>query len=305
MNASSSRPLLPLLVACFVAPSCALVLDLDAERGEGGAGEGGRLSIDWVGGGDGTGGDALVVSTSSSSAASTSGQPACDGYALFSGQQLMLVEEGPELDLENEFAIMARVKSAPDAASADGEDYEGYVFSRLSPAIEKGYALLLAEMDDDGAVYPELRVYTGDEPCGCVSGTPVPPDTWVNLTAGFEKDKLGSHADAGLWVDGVPACVVDCGGDKLETFTATPVVGAALDRTSGFFRGAISELAVVRWKNGVAQGESNCGAGKLFTLSFDAPRAQTFAADCPASLTLTLGISNEAAPDDPQVVPCP
>ncbi|NUO47472.1 MAG: hypothetical protein HOV80_01305, partial [Polyangiaceae bacterium] len=202
-----------------------------------------------------------------------------------------------------ELAIVARVKSAPDAA--DGEDYEGFVFSRLSPTVEKGYALVLAEKGDDGAVYPELRMYTRDGACVCASAMPIPPDTWIDVTAAFEKDKFGGGDDAGLWVDGVPACVVDCGGEKLEKFEASPVVGAALDRTSGFFRGAIADLAVVRWKNGAPQGSGNCSGGMFLNLAFDSVPAQSFTADCPTSLEVTLGSSSAASTDDPQVLLCP
>ena len=297
------RPLASIVLPLSLTPACALVLDLDAERDDGGGDGGGGGGIALVGdGGGGRIGD-TVGSTSAATAVSTSGQPACDGYATFSGAQLLTVEGGAALDLENELAIVARVKSAPDAANV--ADYEGFVFSRLSPTVEKGYALVLAEKNDDGFVYPQLRVYTRDGSCACASAAPVVPDTWVNVTAAFEKDKFGDGDDAGLWVDGVPACVVDCGDDKLERFSASPVVGAALNRTSGFFRGAISELAVVRWKNGAPNGSGNCGGGTFFSLSFESVPTQTFMADCPTSLEVTLGASNAAGADDPQVILCP
>jgi hypothetical protein len=306
MNASSFRSLSSLLLAFSLAPSCALVLDLDAEGGEGGAGEGGRLDIDWTSAATGGhGGGSTAASTSSSASSSASGQPACEGYATFSGEQFFLIQQSPALDLDNELAIIARVKSAPDAASAGGSSYEGFVLSRLNPVLEKGYGLVLAEKNNDGAVYPEVRVYTRDSACSCAATTPLQPDTWVTLTAIFEKDKLGNEGDAGLWVDGAAACVVDCGDEKLEKFPASPVMGAALDRNSGFFRGAVADVSVVHWKDGAPRGDGSCGGATLFSLSFEAAPAQSFAADCPASLMVTLGSSNEIASDDPQVVACP
>jgi hypothetical protein len=133
----------------------------------------------------------------------------------------------------------------------------------------------------------------------------VAPETWVTIVAAFEKDKLGDGADAAVWVDGSIGCVVDCGGEKLERFPASPVIGASLSQTSGFLRGAISELAVVHWKDGGPEGPGACGPGSLFSLSFETAAAQSFRADCPATLMLTLGSSGVASADDPQVIPCP
>ncbi len=257
---------------------CDLVLDLDAEGAVAGATGGGA-------GAGGTGGDA------------------CEGHARFDGQQLIAIEDDPHLDKDDDLSIVARLRLDAGTVAPGGGVYAGTVFSRVDPAREKGYELALTEPDDDGAVYPELRVSTGEEPCTCRGTLPVPADRWVSVAAVFATKKLGPDRDAAVFVDGQLACEVSCDDEKPGTFHGVAAIGAASDLGSGFFVGAIAEISIRRFQGGDVAG--GCGAEAYLHVSFDAALEQSFAADCPDAIELTLGASSAPGPDDPEVVTCP
>jgi hypothetical protein len=288
--------------------SCALVLDLDAEGDDGGqGGEGGQRLVGSTApspstgaaptNGPGAGGN--TGNTTGTNAAGTGGASPCEGHAVFSGQQYLSMPDGDALDLEDEFVILARVASNP---SADGTAGDGTILSRLSHSEEKGFSLVLVEPSDGGAVFPELRLYVAGEICVCTSSAPLMPGAWATIVAGFAS---GSGHDAEVWIDGSIACTADCGDSKLATFSSPVVIGAAMDRASGFLNGALSELTVRSWSGGGAVTPGCSGSGSTYlSLSFESALGQSFIADCP-DVGLTLGGDSGPGVDDPQVVTCP
>ncbi len=275
--------------------SCALVLDLDAE-GEGG-GQGGDGRPEPAGPSGSTGPGPMGPKGASASTGPGPG-PACEGHAIFSGQQYLTMSDGHALDRDDHLGIVARLQST---ASADGIAGDGTILSRISPSDAKGYAFVLVEPVDDGTVYPELRVFVEGALCVCTSSTPLAPGAWTTVLAGYAR---GPGADAEVWVDGSAVCAVDCGDSKLATFDWPVVIGAAGDGASGFLKGALSELTVRDWQRGASLNPGCSGSGVHLSLSFETAVGQSFKADCPNE-DLTLGEGVEVASDDPQVVTCP
>lgn len=298
-----------LVAAVPLLGSCALVLDLDAS---GSGGDGGSDSTGVLGSltDDGDGGqNAISVQTSgptSGEGSTASGMPACDGYGVFSGQQMLVLDDSMH-DLEDRFSVGARVRIPDDAATAsDSTLSEGHIFSRLSLAEEKGVALVLSEKNDDGNLYPEMVLEVTGSLCRCSSSVPLAAGQWMTLVAGFYVNGLEGDADAAVWLDGQRVCQVDCGDSKLAPFQSASIVGAAFERSSGFLRGDIAQLTIAKWSaSDMSSMPAACTGEVYWMASFESPAAQTFHADCPSSQSVMLGQSSSPAPDDPLVVSCP
>jgi hypothetical protein len=262
---------------------CDLVLDLDARSGGDGTGAGG-----------GAGDSGAGVGTSSG---------ACESHARFAGGQLVRIEDDERLEMEDEFAIGARVRIDASAAVGGSGVFTGTVLSRVEPTGEKGFELVLVERDDDGLVYPELRLHIGMETCVCTSSLPLPTDAWVTLGAGYDAEGPGED-DASVFLDGILGCEASCDDKKVPKFHGVAAIGSASDGGAAYFRGSITDVSLHAWRRGEPI-VTGCSGETFLSVSFDAAVGQAFSADCPGGIDLVLGASAEPGPDDPEVVTCP
>jgi hypothetical protein len=288
-----------LLSLSLLTTGCAAVLDLDAQPGrDGGAGGSGGSPTNVSTGSSAAGSE--VASSGAQSSSGTGEAPCTDDAGIFSGAQLLVVDNPMHnaLDFDDKVAIGAWVRPDPNSGNAP---YEGYILSRLSDAQEKGYALLVRRSGMDGLLHPEFRFYSGGSLFSCTGQAPLEEGVWSHV-AGLYSQGHVQGTDAGLWVNGQQACAVECGGSKLSKFPASPVVGAALSGASGFFRGALDDVFVQT--SGVmpppALDGGACPNGVVFFVTFSMPPAQTFAPDCGGGgLSLTLGHDASPGADDP------
>lgn len=293
------------IVALLVLSGCALVLDLDAQPGnEGGQGVGGDAPTVDNTGASGTGGMPVTSSDTGAGAPTGGAPPTCiDGALAFDGgQQLVVSKEGSEgmdpLNVEDKVAVGAWVQPSNVAAGGGSEDR--FIVSRLSTSQARGYALLLTEAGDAGALYPELRLFVDGQPCGCVSQTPVPVGDWSHVAGYYSKP------DARVWIDGNEVCSQRCADEKLGKFEAAARVGADLGGQSGF-KGLLDYVYVLSPSMTpppqLSQGV--CFPGLKLLLEFDGAPNQTFEPTCGERLTATLGSDPSVGSDDPVFEGCP
>lgn len=292
-------------MALLFLSGCALVLDLDAQPGnEGGEGVGGAVSGGTNStGGNGTGGEP-ITSSDMGAGVPTGGSPTCiDGALSFDGgQQIVVSKQGnegmDELNVEDKVAVGAWVQ--PVAAAAGGGREDRFILSRLSTQQSKGYALLLTEAADDGALYPELRLYVDGQSCGCVSSSPIAVGDWTHVSGYYSKPT------ARVWVDGNEVCSRQCEDQKLGKFDGSARVGTDLGGQSGF-RGLLDYVYVLSPSTTpppqISQGV--CFPGLRLLLEFDEAPNQTFDPTCGDHLDATLGSDSSVGSDDPVFQECP
>jgi hypothetical protein len=110
-------------------------------------------------------------------------------------------------------------------------------------------------------------------------------------------------------VNGVQACIIECGDGKISKAATNPVVGASSDGAGGYFHGRIDDLYVQTSDDPppppmLDGGE--CVPDLKLIMPFDEAPSEGFSPDCAADdITVALGKDAFAGGDEPTWEGCP